>query len=77
MLICFPRLDHCIFSKEEPETPEEYEDLEFVVRKLLEEYEKWDLKIDFKKNFLHGLWSRNQRKLEYQKGYIRGCEESI
>ena len=40
---------------------QEYEDMEFMVRKLTEEYEKWDLKINLEKNFLRGLRSRNQR----------------
>ena len=31
--------------------------MEFMVRKLLDEHEKWDLK----KNVRHGLWGRNQR----------------
>ena len=31
---------------------------------------------NFRKNFQHGLWSRNQRFiLEDQKGCIRGCEK--
>ena len=40
---------------------QKYEDIEFMVRKLLEEYEKWDLKINLeKRKRLSGLWSRNQ-----------------
>ena len=38
---------------------QEYEDMEYMVRKLLEEYEKWGIN-KFRKNFLRGLWSRNQ-----------------
>ena len=40
---------------------QEYEDMEFMVRNLLEEYEKLDLKINLEKTFLRGLWIRNQR----------------
>ena len=39
---------------------QEYEDMEFMVRKLLEEYELWGLEINLEENFLHGLWSRHQ-----------------
>ena len=34
---------------------QEYEHMEFMVRKLLEENERWDLKINLQKNFVHGL----------------------
>ena len=30
-------------------TTQQYEDMEFMVRKLLEEYQKWDLKINLEK----------------------------
>ena len=50
--------------------------MEFMVRILLEEYEKWRLKINLEKNILHGLWSRNQNVImKDQKGCISGCEE--
>ena len=51
-----------LFADDQVLITQEYEDMEFMVRKLLENYEKWGMKINFeKKNFLHGLWSRNQR----------------
>ena len=63
-----------LFADDQVLITQEYEDMEFVVRKLSEESENWGLKIHLEKNFLHCLWSRNQR-LEDQKGCIRGCEE--
>jgi hypothetical protein len=33
---------------------QEYEDMEFMVRKLLEQYEKWGLKIYLEKTFYMG-----------------------
>ena len=55
---------------------QEYEDMVFMVITLLEEYEKWGLKINLEKNFLVELWSRNQNLIfEDQEGCIRGCEE--
>ena len=40
---------------------QEHEDMEFIAKKLLEEYQKWGFKINLEKKNLHGLWSRNQR----------------
>ena len=50
-----------LFTDNQVLITQEYENMEFIVRKLLEEYEKWGLKRKFEKNFRHGLWSRNQR----------------
>ena len=50
-----------LFADDQVLITQEYEDMEFMVKKLLEEYEKWGLKINLKKNFVRGLWSRNQR----------------
>ena len=54
---------------------QEYEDTEFMVRKLLEEYEKWGLKINFKKLFTWVVEQKPKILLEDQKGCIRRCEE--
>ena len=43
-----------------------------MVRKLLEEYEKWGLKINLEKKKI--TWSRNKR-FEDQNGCIIGCQE--
>ena len=55
---------------------QEYEDMELMVRKVLEEYKKWSLKINLEKTFYIGC--RAEAKdliLEDQKGFIGGCEE--
>ena len=43
--------------------------MEFRVRKLLEKYEKWGLKINLEKTFYMSC------RAEDQKGCIRGCQE--
>ena len=55
---------------------EENEDLELMVRKLFEEYEKWGLKINLEKTFYMGCGAATKDLiLEDQKSCIRGCEE--
>ena len=50
--------------------------MEFMVRKLLEEYEKWGLKINLEKTFNMGCGAKTKDLiLEDQKACIRGCEE--
>ena len=50
-----------LFADDQVLITQEHEDMEFMVRKLLEKYKNWGLQINFEKNFLHGLWGRNQR----------------
>ena len=53
-----------------------HKNMEFMVRTLLEEYEKWGLKINLEKTFYIGCGAETKHlKLEDQKGFIRGCEE--
>ena len=56
---------------------QEYEHMEFMVRKLFEEYEKWSLKINLEKTFYMGCGAATKDLLilEDQKGCIRECEE--
>ena len=47
-----------------------------MVRKLLEEYEKWGSKTNLEKTFYMGCGAETKNViLEDQKGCIRGCEE--
>ena len=54
----------------------EYEDLQFIFRKLLEVYEKWGLKINLEKTLYMccGAETKDLVTLD-QKGCIRKCEE--
>ena len=53
--------------------------MEYMLRKLLEEYEKWGLKVNLDKTFYMGsLGCGNKTEdliLGDQKGFIKGCEE--
>ena len=50
--------------------------MKFMARKLLEEYEKWGLKINLEKTFYMSCGAQTKDLiLEDQKGCIRGCEE--
>ena len=65
-----------LFAKDEVLKTQEYEDMKFRVRKLLEEYEKWGLKINLEKTFYMGCGAETKDLiLEDQKGCTRGCEE--
>ena len=44
---------------------QEYEDMEFMVRKLLEEYEKWGLKMNLKKKLSTRVVAKFSSKLAY------------
>ena len=55
---------------------QEYEDMEFMIRKLLEEYEQWCLKINLEKTLYMGCRAEiKDLILENHKGCVRGCEE--
>ena len=65
-----------LFADDQVSITQEYEDMEFMVRKLFEEYKKWGLKINLEKTFCVGCGAETKDLiLEEQKGYIRGCEE--
>jgi hypothetical protein len=50
--------------------------MEFMARKLLEEYEKWSLKIHLENNFYMGCGAETKDLiLEDQKDYIRRCDK--
>ena len=65
-----------LFADDQVLITKEHEDMEFMVRKLLEEYDKWGLKIHLEKTFYMGCGAETKDLiLEDQKGCIRGCEE--
>ena len=50
--------------------------MEYMLRKLLEEYEKWGLKVNLDKTFYMGCGIKTEDLiLEDEKGLIKGCEE--
>ena len=50
--------------------------MEYMLRKLLEECEKWGLKVNLDKTFYMGCGIKTEDLIfEEQKGFIKGCEE--
>ena len=48
--------------------------MEYMLRKLLEEHEKWDLKVNLDKTFYMGCGIKTEDLiLEDQKLFIKGC----
>ena len=65
-----------LFADDQVLTPQEYEDMELMVRTLLEEYEKWGLKINLERTFYMVCGAEiKDLILEDQKCCIRGCKE--
>ena len=64
-----------LFADDQVLLTQEYEDMEFMVRKVLEEKEKWGLKINLEKTFYMGCGGETKDLLKDQKVCIRGCEE--
>jgi Reverse transcriptase (RNA-dependent DNA polymerase). len=59
-----------LFADDEVLITQEYKDMEFMVRKLLEEYEKWSLKINLEKTFYVVCGAETEDLImEDQKGY--------
>ena len=65
-----------LFADDQVVISQDYEDMEYMLRKLLEEYEKWDLKVNLDKTFYMGFGIETEDLiLEDQKGFIKVCEE--
>ena len=65
-----------LFADDQVVISQDYEDMEYMLRKLLEEYEKWGLKVNLDKTFYMGCGNKTEDLiLEDQKGFIKGCEE--
>ena len=65
-----------LFADDQVLITQEYEDMGFMVRNLLEEYEKWGLKINLEKTFYIGCRAETKDLLlGDQKGCIRGCKK--
>ena len=65
-----------LFVNDQVLITQEQEDVDLLVRKLLDKYKNWSLKINLETIFLHGLGTETKDlKLEDQKCCIRGCEK--
>ena len=64
-----------LFADDQIVISQDYEDMEYMLRKLLEEYEKWGLKVNLGKTFYMGCGIKAEDLiLEDQKGFIKGCD---
>ena len=67
-----------LFADDQLLIAEDYEDIEYMARKLVEEYEKWGLNINLKKtNYMAIGTDSKDLILEEGKGIINHCEEYI
>ena len=65
-----------LFADDQVVISQDYEDMEYMLRKLLEEYEKWGLKVNLDKTFYMGCGNKMEDLiLEDQKCFTKGREE--